>query len=151
MPAWSFRLQFRGALLNGLAQAAGDEPVVPLVLPKRQTIRKLWQNGHDPKHGDHVRLWIAQRTPERELLGKTPPVSRARIRIELLEVEEWVEAPWPTAVLRVVLDGDELYPATVGRLARRDGFVDTSALVGFFQETHGLRPGRPFDGYLFRW
>ena len=133
MPAWSFQARFRAALLNGLAEAEGRPPPYPELAPKRQTIRACWRNGRDPRPGQRCRLWLVMRTPERELLGETPPISRLPIRI-----------PHAGAA---ILGPQRIPRASVTRLARRDGFESAGELFTFLEAYHGF----PFVGFVFRW
>lgn len=133
MPAWSFQTRFRFALLNGFAEIAGEPPPFPGHLSKRQTIRARRRDGLDPRPGERVRVWVAQRTPERELLGTTPPVRRFAIAIA-----------HPGAI---ILEGHRLAPGVITRLAHRDGFEGADALVVFLEDFHGF----PFEGFVFRW
>lgn len=134
MPAWSFKKRFRRELLNGLAHAVHKAAPFPGYRVKRQTIRALWRNGRDPRPGQECNLWIAQRTPGRELLGRTPPIFRQTINVA-----------HPGSVL--VHERFRLGPGAVTRLARLDGFEEAVELYEFLEATHGF----PFAGYLFRW
>lgn len=80
-----------------------------------------------------MRLWIAQRTPERELLGETPPIRRLAVAI-----------PHRGAV---ILEAQRLAPSSITRLARRDGFREAAELFGFVAFYHGF----PFEGFVYRW
>lgn len=133
MPAWSFQPRFRFALLNGLAEVAGEPLPHPGHGIKRQTIRTQRRDGRDPVPGVQMRLWIAQRTPARELLGTTPPIQRLTIAIAHTGA--------------VVLDGRRLSPAAITALALRDRLAGARELIPFLEAYHGL----PFAGYCFRW
>lgn len=133
MPAWSFQPRFRFALANGLAQARNDPIPYPAHPIKRQTIRALRRDGLDPRPAQRVRIWVAQRTPEREFLGETPPVLRHRIEI-------------PHA-RSVVLELRWLTHQGQARLAQLDGFTNPAELFEFIATVHGF----PFAGYCFRW
>lgn len=133
MPAWSFQPRFRFALVNGLAEARGEPPPYPGHRSKRQTIRARRRDGRDPGPGQSMRLWIAQRTPERELLGITPPIQRLAI-----------DVPHPGSF---VVELRWLTPAGITRLAHLDALDSSDELVGFLGTTHGF----PFGGYVFRW
>lgn len=137
MGAWSFHRRFRARLLNGLAEAHLQPPPFPGLRPKRQTIRAVRRDGRDPRPGEHMRLWIAQRTPTRELLGMTPPLRRR----DPLEIDAeglvWLGG------------GDRFLFSRSGstRLARDDGFATYDELLEWVRAVHGL----PFHGYRFRW
>lgn len=134
MPAWSFDRRFRRALLNGLAEAAREPPPYPELRPKRSTVRARRRDGRDPRPGQRVNVWIAQRTPGRELLGETPPISRVAIDIA-----------HPGAVL---LDyRRRLAPGVLTRIARADGFERAAEFFAFLENAHGF----PFAGFLYRW
>lgn len=134
MPAWSFQPRFRLALANGLAEARREPPPYPGVRPKRQTIRALRRDGRDPRPGDAVRIWIAQRTPDREFLGTTPPLVK-RLTIEVPhDGSVIVDLRWQTR-------------AGITRLAHLDSLADWAELICFLEETHGL----PFAGFVYRW
>lgn len=133
MSAWSFQPRFRFALLNGLAEIAGAPLPFPGHQVKRQTVRALRADGRDPLPGDPMRIWIAQRTPERELLGATPGVQRYRVEI-------------PHAG-SVVLELRWLTDAGLTRLAHLDGFDSAQDFFAFFGEQHRF----PFAGYCYRW
>lgn len=133
MPAWSFQPRFRAALLNGLAEAAGEPPPFPELRPKRQTIRNRRRDGRDPKPGQRVGIWIAQRTPEREFLGQTPPIRRLELRVAHAGA--------------FLLNGSRLSAGAATKLARRDGFEDADEFAAFLERYHGL----PFAGFRFRW
>lgn len=138
MPAWSFQRRFRERLLNGLAEAEGRPPPYPEVPPKRQTIRAPRRDGRDPEPGQRVRLWIRQRTPEREFLGVTPRLRRR----DGLEIDRlglvWLERH---SAPRLFSKGAST------RLARDDGFASLEDLLAWIDAVHGL----PFHGYRFRW
>jgi len=133
MPAWSFQPRFREALLQGLAEAVNNPPPFRGLRPKRQTIRHRREDGRDPRPGQECNLWIAQRTPEREFLGRTPAIVRQEIDIA-----------HPGAV---VLHGSRIGPGSVTRIARLDGFEEADLLYEFLDVAHGF----PFAGYVFRW
>lgn len=133
MPAWSFQPRFRFALLNGLAEIAGEPLPYPGHRSKRQTLRALRADGRNPVPGEQMRLWMAQRTPQREFLGTTPPIQRFTLDVPYTG-SALLELRWLTA-------------AGLTRLAHLDGFETADELFAFFADTHHL----PFAGYCFRW
>ena len=123
--------------MNGLAEAEGRPPPYPELRPKRQTMRALWRNGRDPRPGQRCRLWLVMRTPERELLGETPPIARLPISIA-----------HPGAVVFGVDEAaTRLSVRGITRIARLDGFEGAGELFTFLEAYHGF----PFVGFVFRW
>lgn len=119
MPALNFQKRFAAAVESG---------------QKRQTIRAERVDGRLPaKPGDIIALYTGMRTKACRKLAEGECIEVETIRINRVGGNPivWVRCENMDAEAQ----------------ARADGFENAAAMVGFFEETHGL----PFRGLLIRW
>ena len=81
--------------------------------------------------GDRLVLFTGLRTKQCERLGEVNCTKVEHIEMKLV---------WERFVVR--LDGEELDPAAILAIARKDGFKNTSEFMRWFKKYHGF----PFDG-----
>ncbi len=134
MALLGFKSRFVPAVENGVARAEKKPEPHAGVPAKRQTIRALRRDGHDPQPGDALHLYTGLRTRLVRRLG----VVRCR-KVESVHIDRRGEV--------FELEGRALDAARLRRLARSDGFDEADELIAFLDELHGL----PFNGYLIRW
>lgn len=122
MPALNFQRRFAALVESG---------------EKRQTIRAYRKDGRDPKPGDRLYLYTGMRTKECRKLGEATCSA----------VEPFDLFVTPSGGLFWLLGHEAMTGEECDDLARRDGFVGSFELMGWFEKTHGL----PFEGLLIRW
>lgn len=118
MVAYNFQVKFADAVASG---------------QKRQTIRAPRKDDRHAKPGDKLQLFTGMRTKSCRKLIEPDPTC---IRVEALTIDrDGIH----------YADGGECTTPDV--VARRDGFADFSAMLAWFETTHGL----PFSGVLIQW
>lgn len=139
---------------RGVARQSCDKPVrapkprrivilfqgrfVPLILGqlKRQTVRKIRQDGHDAKTGDvlDIRHWSGM--PYRSKQAKLgEAVCSCVLEIGLTQ----------NGIL--IIDGEIIGTWDADKFAQRDGFSNFAEMFLWFAQNHAL----PFRGRAIRW
>ena len=119
MPAINFRAQWANKVESGA---------------KRQTIRAPRKDGRPTaKVGDRLYLYVGLRTKGCRKLGEGVCTYTGQVVI--------------TPERRIIVDGRPVDGAMADQFAKADGFDHESALLDFFEITHGL----PFEGSLIQW
>ena len=137
MPALNFQKQFADAVEAGLYDLRGEPRPERLigVRPKFQTIRLYRKDKRDPKVGQTLYHFTAQRTKQSRRLGEAECTGVAPIRID---------GPGFNGLLLGSIVGIECTP---DKFARDDGFKDFAAMLDWVAKTNGF----PFKGLLIRW
>lgn len=134
MVAYSFKPRFVVPIRAGLGL---DAPPVPLVRPKRQTIRAIGKRRH-ARPGEQLQLYQGMRTRDCFLIG----------RATCTKVQE--VAIWPSEIdFRIALDGSDLMPTGIKDFAKDDGFDDEHDMLAFWHQSH--RGLDYFEGVCIRW
>lgn len=149
MAALSFQKQFVTAILCGLhgPEYVGSLVGMPVVQPKRQTIRQLRKDGRDPNVGDTLYLYTGMRTKGCQKLGEVTCLFVIDVEIAkngMLTVEGKANSTLPF-YKRLADEYPDLNPKEA--IARLDGFKDWAEMQAWFAKTHHL----PFKGKLIGW
>ena len=104
---------------------------VPFILAgiKSHTIRA--RRKYEDRVGNVMHLYMGLRTPDVELLARTPCIQVGSVLIPNRRV--------------IKIDGNRLGPTQMDRLAIHDGFHDWDEMVVFFEKRF------PFDGKIYHW
>lgn len=99
---------------------------------KRQTIRARRKDGKVPRPGDRARLYTGLRMPCARLL-----------------CDGVVTACFPVTICdgEIVADGVKLGRPAANDFAHLDGFEHLTAMIEWFENTHG----KSFEGFCVRW
>jgi hypothetical protein len=141
MVAYSFKPRFVVPIRAGLGL---DAPPIPLVRPKRQTIRAIGKRRH-ARPGEQLQLYQGMRTRDCFLIGEARCVNVVGVRVHVNGGRITIA---PGTRDEHAFDK----AAQLDAFAQRDGFDDWSEMQEFWREEHGhLAQLGPFVGLLILW